>query len=280
MNVINNLNFESFLQTLQTSNRTLSFFVDWQKCLENKDEISIALNHLNFLLGKDKKELKSHIKRLFDEYPKAFSVLHILIAVRNKNDLVLDLNGNFYPLKAYFENYEKIYEFICQTGLEQIFCNKNIKDLNDFVFGIEVGLDSNARKNRSGRTMESYLSNAFLKAALCFKEQVDIREFKDLHKAFSDDIKKFDFVVFAKDKIYFIESNFYSGGGSKLNETARSYQDLAPKFKQFSNYHFIWITDGQGWLSAKNKLQEAYKSVEIYNLSNVKDFIQKVKNDC
>lgn len=275
----NKLHFDTFLQSLQTSNRTLEFFVDWQKCLKNKNEISISLNHLNFLLGKDKKELKTYIKQLFNEYPKAFNILNILIAVRDRNDLVLDLDGNFYPLNSYFENYEKVYEFICQTGLEQILSNKNIKDLNDFVFGIEVGLDSNARKNRSGKAMENYLSNVFMNAKLDFKEQVNIRGFKDLHQVFGDDIKKFDFVIFGKDKIYFIESNFYASGGSKLNEVARAYQDLAPKFEKFLNYEFIWITDGKGWLSAKNKLQEAYKYVEIYNLSNIGDFIQKVRNE-
>ncbi len=228
-------------------------------------------------MGKDTKEFKSCIKSLFKEYPKAFNVLNILIAVRDKNDVALDANGNFYPLYSYFEDGEKVYEFIRQTGLERIFCNRNIKDLNDFVFGIEVGLDSNARKNRSGKAMENYLSGLFTNAQLNFKEQVDIREFEDLCQAFGDGIKKFDFVVCGKDKTYFIEANFYTISGSKLNEVARSYQELALKFEAFPNYEFIWITDGIGWLDAKSKLQEAYKSVEIYNLSNVNDFISKAQ---
>ncbi len=94
----NHLPFDTFLKSLKTSNRTLDFFTDWQKCLKNKNKISIALNHLNFLLGKDTKELKSCVKSLFKEYPKAFNVLNILIAVRDKNDIVLDANGNLYPL--------------------------------------------------------------------------------------------------------------------------------------------------------------------------------------
>ncbi|GAA8650044.1 type II restriction endonuclease [Helicobacter pylori] len=271
----NRLPFDIFLQSLKISNRTLGFFTDWQKCLKNRNEISIALNHLNFLLGKDAQELKSCVKSLFKEYPKAFNVLNILIAVRNKDEVVLDADGNFYSLHSYFENDEKVYEFIRQTGLEQIFCNRSIKDLNDFVFGIEVGLDSNARKNRSGKAMENHLSGLFFQAQLNFKEQVDIREFEDLYQAFGDDIKKFDFVVYGKDKIYFIEANFYTISG--LNEVARSYQELALKFEAFPNYEFIWITDGIGWWDAKSKLQEAYKSVKIYNLSNVGDFILKAQ---
>ncbi|WP_187911798.1 type II restriction endonuclease [Helicobacter pylori] len=273
----NHLPFDTFLKSLKISNRTLDFFTNWQKCFKNKNEISIALNHLNFLLGKDTKELKNCVKSLFKEYPKAFNVLNILIAVRDKNGIVLDANGDFYPLYSYFEDDEKVCEFIRQTGLERIFCNRNIKDLNDFVFGVEVGLDSNARKNRSGKVMENHLSGLFFQTQLNFKEQVNIREFEDLCQAFGDDIKKFDFVVCGKDKTYFIEANFYTISGSKLNEVARSYQDLALKFEAFPNYEFIWITDGIGWLDAKSKLQEAYKSVEIYNLSNVGDFISKVQ---
>ncbi|WP_187857580.1 type II restriction endonuclease [Helicobacter pylori] len=273
----NDLPFDIFLQSLKISNRTLGFFTDWQKCLKSKNEISIALNHLNLLLGRDAQELKSCVKCLFKEYPKAFNVLNILIAVRDKDDIVLDADGNFYPLHSYFENDEKVYQFICQTGLEQIFCNRNIKDLNDFVFGIEVGLDSNARKNRSGKAMENYLSGLFFQAQLNFKEQVNIIEFWDLYQAFGDDIKEFDFVVCGRDKTYFIEANFYTTSGSKLNEVARSYQKLALEFEAFPNYEFIWITDGIGWWDAKSKLQEAYKSVEIYNLSNVNDFISKAQ---
>lgn len=274
----NALAFEKFLKTLQTTNRRLNFFVDWQKCLNNRDSISICLNHLNFLLGKNKDEMQDCVHKLFAEYPKAFEVLHILIAVRDKKEMVLDFNNGLCAIESYFYDADKAYNFICESGLCEVFSDRKIKDLNDFVFGIEVGLDSNARKNRSGNTMESYLENLFARANLHFKSQVNIKDFNDLHQSFGADIKKFDFVIWGKNATYFIESNFYTSGGSKLNETARAYQDLALRFKTFSSYKFIWITDGQGWLSAKNKLQEAYKSVEIYNLSNINDFIQKVKN--
>lgn len=155
-----------------------------------------------------------------------------------------------------------------------------MKDLNDFVFGIEVGLDTHTRKHRSGNIMELYLRNLFAKANLNFKEQVNIAEFSDLQGSFGDDKKRFDFVIFGETMSYFIECNFYTSGGSKLNETARAYQELAPKFDRFADKNFVWITDGQGWHSSKNKLQEAYKSVEMYNLNNVKDFIKKAQNDC
>lgn len=137
------------------------------------------------------------------------------------------------------------------------------------ILGIEIGLDSNARKNRSGALMEQHLENAFKQAQLHFKAQVSVTEFKDLHESFGNDIKKFDFVIYGNQTTYFIECNFYSSGGSKLNEVARAYQELAPRFAKHPHKEFIWITDGQGWKDAKNKLQEAYKSVRVYNLSQL-----------
>lgn len=276
----NALPFENFMQTLKSTNRNLDFYVDWDKCLENRDSIAISLNHLNFLLGKDSHKIKEAIATLFVEYKKAFEVLPLLLAVRNfKEEIVLDSKNAQNAMEAYLQTPDGIYDFICESGLLEIFSNKKIKDLNDFVFGIEVGLDSNARKNRSGKIMESLIAGIFKKENLKFEEQVDIKEFKNLHMAFGNDIKKFDFVIFGKNKQYFIECNFYTSGGSKLNETARVYIELAKKFNHIENKEFVWITDGKGWLQAKTKLQEAYKSVEIYNLSNISDFIKKAKND-
>lgn len=275
----NTLPFESFISTLKPTNRNLSFYVDWEKCLKNRDEITISLNHLNFLLGKNSKQMKEYISILFREYNKAFEVLPLLLAVRDCKEVVLDSKGLEISMLDFLHTPQVIYDFICDSGLLEIFSDAKIKDLNDFVFGMEVGLDSNARKNRSGKAMESLIARIFKESKLHFREQVNIKEFKDLHKSFGEDIKKFDFVVYTKNKQYFIECNFYTGGGSKLNETARAYTELATKFEAIEDKSFVWITDGQGWLSAKNKLQEAYKSVEIYNLSNISDFIKKAQND-
>ena len=147
------MSFESFLSTLRATNRDLGFFVDWQKCLANKDKLSISLNHLNLLLGVPKDSLQDKITLLFDEYVKAFDVLPLILAIRNEKELVLDSNRNEIPINAYLQSPKGIYEFICESGLDSIFSDRKIKDLNDFVFGIEVGLDSNARKNRGGAFM-------------------------------------------------------------------------------------------------------------------------------
>lgn len=278
---VNKICFDDFIKTLKPANRFLNTFVDWEKCIQNIDKITIYLNHLNLLLRSD--DIQNAIKILFEEYPKAFSILNLLIAVRDSDKaFVMDKEVS---MSNYFKSPSEIYDFIQKTGLEEFFIEKRVKDLNDYVFGIEVGLDSNARKNRSGKLMEKTIESVFFNAGLKFSKQVKINGFDDLKLTFGDDKKIFDFVIFAPPpskpsniKQYFIECNFYSSGGSKLNEVARAYQELAHKFKAFDNKEFIWITDGQGWNESKNKLQEAYKNVEIYNLSTLDFFISKVKN--
>ncbi|GAA7377626.1 hypothetical protein BD0136_02720 [Helicobacter pylori] len=123
----NHLPFDIFLQSLKTSNRTLDFFTDWQKCLKNKNKISIALNHLNFLLGKSVQELKGCVKSLFEEYPKAFNILNILIAVRDKNDIVLDANGNFYLYILILKMMKRFMNLSVKQGWSKFFVTEILK---------------------------------------------------------------------------------------------------------------------------------------------------------
>lgn len=272
---INKTDFNDFLNSLQKTNATLDYFTDFDKCRENANKISMKLHSLNYLLGK--KNLKQAIDELFLDNPKCFEVLNLLIAVRNKKTNLFDKNGNLVEIKGYFLNSNKIYEFFCETGLDKIFINGEITNLHDYVFGVEVGLDTNARKNRTGNLFANLVAQIFISNNIKFTREVNHTDFKDLN--FSDDKKRFDFVIQTQNITYLIEANFYNGGGSKLNEVARSYTEISEKISHFNKYNFIWITDGQGWFSAKNKLAEAYKSVEIYNLENLNTFIQKVKNN-
>ena len=265
--------FELFLSQLSETNSTLDSFTDFEKIKRNVNRISIKLNQLNYLIGKE--NLQEAIEELFSENKTVFQVLDILIAVR-KNKKVIDGSGNIVLLETYFDTTEKIVEYIEETGLADVFRNKNITNLVDYVFGVEVGLDTNARKNRGGTNMEKAVLSIFDKAGVCYKTQANVAEFPDI-KTLGDDLKVFDFVIKTKEKTYFIETNFYNGGGSKLNEVARAYSDVAPKINQYEDYEFVWITDGQGWLSAKNKLQEAFSIIpSLYNLSTLHSFVNKL----
>ena len=270
--------FETFISQLSETNATLDYFTDFGKIKTNLSKISIKLNQLNYLIGKE--DLKLAIEELFEENAKVFEVLDILIAVRkNKNAKTFNREGEIVQLDTYFETSDKIYEFIEDTGLGEVFRNKNITNLVDYVFGVEVGLDTNARKNRGGENMSKAVSLIFDKAKIYYKKEVNSTEFPEI-TSLGADLKRFDFVIKTKVKTYLIETNFYNGGGSKLNEVARSYSDVAPKINQYANFEFVWITDGQGWLSAKNKLEEAFSIIpSVYNLSNLDSFTQKIKNE-
>ena len=270
--------FETFISQLSETNATLDYFTDFGKIKTNLSKISIKLNQLNYLIGKE--DLKLAIEELFEENAKVFEVLDILIAVRkNKNAKTFNREGEIVQLDTYFETSDKIYEFIEDTGLGEVFRNKNITNLVDYVFGVEVGLDTNARKNRGGENMSKAVSLIFDKAKIFYKKEVNSTEFLEI-TSLGADLKRFDFVIKTKVKTYLIETNFYNGGGSKLNEVARAYSDVAPKINQYENFEFVWITDGQGWLSEKNKLEEAFSIIpSVYNLSNLDSFTQKITKE-
>ncbi|MBR8462818.1 type II restriction endonuclease [Campylobacter sp. faydin G-140] len=272
--VPNKTSFTDFLNSLIKTNAGLDYFCDFAKCSENLKEVEIKLNSLNFLLNKS--DLRSAIEALFNENKKCFSILNLLIAVRDQKTNVLDKNFCSTELDTFFEDPEKIYYFFKETGLEQLFKNGRIRNLCDYFFGIEVGLDTNARKNRRDKIMESYIAEIFKKNNIDFAEQVKTSK---LHIDLGRDVKKFDFTIKSRTTTYLIETNFYNTGGSKLNEVATAYIEISNKIKYFKEFEFAWITDGCGWLEAKNKLKEAYNSVEIYNLTNINEFIEKIKND-
>jgi len=269
--------FKKFLDTLSDTNASLNSFTDFSKVRENTAKIEIKLNQLNYLIGKT--DLPKAIKEVYNENPAAFEVLGILIAVRDNNKKVLNDDGKTVFLKTYFTSLQNIIEYIEKTGLAYILKNKSITNLVDYVFGIEVGLDTNARKNRGGDNMANLVAQTFIKSGITFKREVNSSEFDDI-KSLGQDLKRFDFAVSSKKKTYLIETNFYNVGGSKLNEVARAYSEIAPKINKYPNYEFVWITDGTGWLSAKNKLEEAYSIIpSIYNLANIENFIQKLKSE-
>lgn len=272
------LTFDDFLNSMSETNATLDYFTDFDKVKKNVAQIEINLNQLNYLLGKE--NLTQAVYDLYAECPNAFSVLEILIAVRQKEQKkTLDEKGQVVLLNSYFQSADKIMEFLENTGLSDIFKDKNIKNLVDYVFGIEVGLDTNARKNRGGSNMSKAVQLLFDREDIYYKKEVRNTIFKEI-ESLGADVKQFDFVIKTKIKTYVIETNYYNGGGSKLNEVARAYTDVAPKINQYPQYEFVWITDGKGWKSAKNKLQEAYTHIpSVYNLSTLQIFIKQITNE-
>lgn len=267
--------FKTFMSQLIETNAPLSFFSDFKKIAANVDAISIKLNQLNYLVGKD--NMEEAVRRLWDENPKVFSVLDILIAVRaSDKKKAIARNGQIQLIENFFKTPEGVIEYLEDTSLKQVLQDKHVTNLVDYVFGVETGLDTNARKNRSGDIMGNKVAEIFQEKGIDFRREVYSTEFEEM-KCLGEDRKRFDFVIETETKTYLIEVNFYSGGGSKLNEVARAYSELAPKINQFDNYEFVWITDGVGWNSARSKLEEAFYAIpSVYNLTTINDFLSNI----
>ena len=269
--------FNLFMSQLRETNATLDFYCDFQKIARNVADIEISLNTLNYLIGKE--SLREAVEALWNRDKRVFDVMDILIATRKKDDKkYIDNDGSMHSIHSLFSSVDGVMKFIEGTGLDKVFKNKEVKDLVDYVFGVETGLDTNARKNRSGNITETLIGRIFTNAGITYKEQVSSKEFPAISAVLGVDQKVFDFVITANGKTYLIEVNFYSSNGSKLNEVARSYTDVAPKVNGVPGFEFVWITDGVGWNSARNKLEEAFAAIpSIYNLTTISEFIDRVK---
>ena len=268
--------FNAFLAQLKETNQTLDFFCDFEKINQNVENIKLSLCMLNSLIGAV--NMRSAVETIWNRDKSAFDVMDILIAVRSEgNKKVLNKLGDCIVLDTLFDSIDGVMEFLDTTGLTEVFQNQKISNLVDYVFGVETGLDTNARKNRSGHIMEEMVASIFDSSGIKYRQEVYSCEWPEVASVLGDDEKRFDFVIEKPNKTYLIEVNFYSGGGSKLNEVARSYSDIAPKINSTSDFEFVWITDGKGWLSAKNKLQEAYNIIpSVYNLTNISGFVSSI----
>lgn len=266
------------MSQLSETNATLSFWTDFDKIRKNVASVEIKLNTLNYLIGKE--DLRLAITKLWNNDKRVFDVLLILVACRKRDKKkVVNDKAEFVLLESYLDTLDGVIEFIEGTGLAQVFQDKNIKNLVDYVFGVETGLDSNARKNRSGDAMEDTVELIIKSSGLQYRKEVVSSEWPEITETLGTDKKRFDFVITTKKKTYLFEVNFYSGGGSKLNETARSFTEIGPKINSVPGFEFVWVTDGKGWNSARNKLQEAYNSIpSVYNLLTLKSFLNSIKD--
>lgn len=273
-----NTRFETFMSQLKATNATLDFYSDFPKIKQKVEDVAISLTMLNYLIGKS--DLRSAVESLWKRDKSVFQVMDILIATREgEGKLFIDKDGTVAPIHSLFDSVDGVMKFLEGTGLAEVLKKNEIANLVDYVFGVETGLDSNARKNRSGKIMEGLVREVFTEAGIEFTEQESSKKHPQIDAVLGADIKRFDFAVKTASKTYLMEVNFYSGGGSKLNEVARSYTEIAPKINSIPGYEFIWITDGAGWYSAKNKLEEAFAAIpSIYNTTTLTQLLEKIKN--
>lgn len=278
-----NRDFNTWLLTMKDSISTWTYYTDFQKVYENVQKVKVELNILNSLIGS--RNIEDEFRIIVKQYPNVLVVVPILLAKREAEIKVQDADGiyNFNFIKMNY-TVDQYVLFMKNSGLFDLLQNHIINNLVDYVLGIEVGMDTNGRKNRTGHAMEDLVESYLIKAGLVkgktyFKEmyasEVESRFHLDLSALRNDGKaeKRFDFVfIGALGNVYGCECNFYSGGGSKLNETAKSYKLLTEESRKIKGFDFVWFTDGVGWNSAKNNLEETFDVLDnLYNLHDLEN---------
>lgn len=276
--------FETWLSTFRDSIASYEYYTDFHKVYKNVADIKVELNILNALIG------SPHIEKEFEDiafrYPEVLKCIPILLAVRNSEIYAMDEEGAYlYNFKKQKYSLEQYKMFMRKTGLFELMAGHHIRNLMDYVTGVETGLDSNGRKNRGGHLMENLVEKfiqkaGFEKGKTYFKEMY----IHEIHQKWGVDLsaisnngkaeKRFDYVIKATNEIYVIETNFYTSGGSKLNETARSYKTIAQEVDTIPGVTFVWFTDGKGWKSARKNLQETFDVLDtVYNIRDLENGI-------
>ncbi len=272
-------NFNEWLCGFRATIADYEYYVNFDKVFGNVNNIKVELNILNSLVGSH--NIEEDFETLISNYPQVLKCIPILLAKRENEIAATDQEGSFiYHFDSMNYSVGQYKVFMRKTGLFDLISNHVVSNLVDYVTGVETGLDSNGRKNRGGHLMEdlveAYLIDAGLVKEVSYFKEMYISEIEekwgvDLSCVSNQGTteKRFDFVIKTQRRIYGIETNFYTSGGSKLNETARSYKTITQETKDLEYFEFVWITDGQGWNSAKNNLKETFDVLE--NLYSIKD---------
>lgn len=276
--------FTKWLSTFRETIATYDYYVDFGVVYENYNKYKVELNILNSLIGS--KDIENEFASILSKYPDVLKALPILIAKREREIYCIDSKGAFtYNFNEMNYSIEQYQYFMRKTGLFDLLQNHLINNLVDYVLGVETGLNSNGRKNRGGHLMENLVESFIVKAGYIkgktyFKEMYlqDVEEITGLDLSTisnaGNTAKRFDFVIITDKCTYACECNFYASGGSKLNETARSYKMIAEESKNIEKFKFIWFTDGKGWISARNNLKETFDVFDtIFNIKELEEGI-------
>ena len=280
--------FDEWLSKFRASISGYDYYIDFKKVVKNVEAIKVELNILNSLIGS--KNIEEEFEIIVKKYPETLKCIPLLLAVRSNEIYAQDEDGAFlYNFKTMNYDVEQYKMFMQKTGLFNMISNHLVNNLVDYALGVETGLDSNGRKNRGGHQMENLVEKyivaaGFTKNVNYFKEMY----LKDIETKWNIDLsalsnqgkaaKRFDFVIKTDEMIYAIETNFYGGGGSKLNETARSYKMLSQEADTIDGFTFVWFTDGIGWKSARGNLRETFESMEhIYCFDDLENNVIKAQ---
>jgi type II restriction enzyme len=268
--------FAFLCKTLNDSITYWDYFVNWEKVLGNTRDLEIDLNTLNYLIGKV--NIEQELKLLLHQQPSVARLIPVLLACRESSfKILVDFAAGELKYETFsFSNrgslsaqdIESACRFARETGLLEMFRNRSIKSIPDYVIGVEVGLDSNGRKNRGGTAMETIVES--LLTPICSAHNLGLMKQASAEKIrlhwnipleVDKSSRRFDFAVRNGDRLYLVETNYYGGGGSKLKSTAGEYRALHD-FLSAQGRRLVWITDGLGWRSTLRPLEETFRHID------------------
>lgn len=271
--------FNEWLSTMRDSINGYDYYVDFPKVFANVDKINVELNILNSLIGKE--DIEEGFRQLTEKYPEIIKCIPILLAVRANEIYVQDDGGAFnYNFKKPNYNIDQYIIFMKKTGLFDLISHHIINNLVDYVTGVETGLDTNSRKNRGGDKMANLVLHFIKRTGAEWYKEMNL---SNVEKKWAVNLstisakgtteKRWDYVVKTPATIFLIETNFYNGGGSKLNEVARSYKMIAEEARTIPHVQFVWITDGKkGWDNARHNLEETFNVLpHLYNITDMEN---------
>lgn len=169
---MNTRNFSQWLSTFRASINGYEYYTDFEKIYEHVEHLKIEISILNSLVGS--KNIETDFDAVISKYPECLQAIPILLAVRDNEIYCQDKNSALnYQFDKKVQTVEEYKYFMQHTGLFDMLQNHIISNLYDYVTGVEVGLDSNGRKNRGGHQMED-LVEIYLK-------QVGIEYYKEMY---------------------------------------------------------------------------------------------------
>ena len=281
-----------FTSTLVETNRAFNFYVDWSKPEKVKEEYNIEFNILNALIKT--KNYDSDFKKILKKMPTVVNLFPLLFCLgkaeikelkKDKKTFKVLNTSNFDDSKSKLddvlleyrfnikeneqltdEQIENYLEFTNKIGLKYLFENILEKHVVDYVSGCEVGIDTNARKNRGGiafeLALEPVISEITKANGITLLIQKQFKALKDIGFEVSEDIenRKADFILVKGRTVMNIEVNFFNGGGSKPEEIVDSYINRQNDLSD-NGIEFMLVTDGiKCWgNSEKSQLKKGFR---------------------
>jgi len=167
-------------------------------------------------------------------------------------------------------------KFCAQLLLDLGILNLNQKDLPSTFLGVQVGLETNRRKNVGGDVFNNWVRELLESTCSLLGREYSFQPELRIQYRDSKNGKRVDFAILHKEKVRFgIEVNFYTTPGSKPTEIKRAYANVTRELRQVG-VDLIWITDGAGYFKMRKSLEEAFTThANTYNYNMARQYLKE-----